>query len=226
MSIPYHIAIIMDGNGRWGINKNNNRLTGHKAGIKNLKKIIEYCIEKKISNLTIYALSRDNLKKRKYREINNILNLLKNYLIKNINYFIKEKIKINFIGEVKELPIDIRKILKSSSNKLKKLDQKLTLNVSLNYSSRIEIINTINFLLKKKKKINQKNIEKNLYTAKSGFPEIVIRTGGYTRLSDFLLWQSSYSEIFFVKKLWPDFSPNDLEKILNKFKSIKRNFGK
>ncbi len=226
MNLPRHIAIIMDGNGRWGKKKFNNRLLGHKKGIKNIKNILEFCIKKKIPNLTIYALSRDNLKKRNKREIRNIFDLLKKYLGKNISYFKKYKIKINFIGEIKQLPISLRKVLILSSNELCFSKSKLTLNVAINYSSKIEILNVIKMLIKNKKKINKKNVEKFLYTSPSGHPEIIIRTGGYKRLSDFLLWQAAYSELFFEKKLWPDFKVIDLKNIIKKFIQIKRNFGK
>ena len=226
MNLPNHIAIIMDGNGRGGKKKFNNRLLGHEKGIGNIKNIIAFCIKKKIPNLTIYALSKDNLKKRNKREINNIFRLLKNYLNKNIVYFKKYKIKINFIGEINQLPAIVKKMLISSSNELNNFQKKLTLNVAINYSSKLEILNTIKKLIKKKKKLNNKNIDKYLLTSKSGHPEIIIRTGGYKRLSDFLLWQAAYSELFFEKKLWPDFKVSDLQNILKKFLKIKRNFGK
>ncbi len=226
MNLPNHIAIIMDGNGRWGKKKFNNRLIGHERGIKNIKNIVEFCIKKKIPHLTIYALSKDNLKKRDKNEIKNIFILLQNYLRKNIDYFKKYKIKINFIGELKQLPISLRKILISSSKELNKFKSKLTLNVAINYSSKIEILNTVKMLIKNKKKINISNFEKNLFTASSSNPEIIIRTGGYKRLSDFLLWQAAYSELFFNNKLWPDFKVTDLQNILEKFNKIKRNFGK
>jgi len=226
MNLPNHIAIIMDGNGRWGKKKFNNRLIGHERGIKNIKNIVEFCLKKKIPNLTIYALSKDNLKKRNKNEINNIFKLLKNYLSKNINYFKKYKIKINFIGEIQLLPISLKKMLISSSKELNKFKSKLVLNVAINYCSKTEILNAIKMLIKNKKKSNVLNVEKYLYTATSGHPEIIIRTGGYNRLSNFLLWQAAYSEFFFEKKLWPDFKVVDLQNILKKFSKIKRNFGK
>ena len=226
MNLPNHIAIIMDGNGRWGKKNFNNRLIGHEKGIKNIRNIVEFCIKKKIHHLTIYALSKDNLKKRNKNEINNIFNLLKNYLQKNIYYFKKYKIKINFIGEIQLLPISLRKILISCSEELNKFKSKLILNVAINYSSKTEILNVVKMLIKNKKKINVSNIEKYLFTASSNHPEIIIRTGGYKRLSDFLLWQAAYSELFFQNKLWPDFKVADLQNILKKFIKIKRNFGK
>ena len=226
MNLPNHIAIIMDGNGRWGKKKFNNRLLGHEKGINNIQKILEYCVIKKIPHLTIYALSKDNLKKRDKYEIKNIFKLLKNYLENNLNYLKKNKIKINFIGEINKLPNNISRILIASSNELSRSKKKITLNVAINYSSKSEILNTVKKLIKKKNKLNIINVEKNLFTATSGHPDIIIRTGGYSRLSDFLLWQAAYSELFFEKKLWPDFKVNDLKRIILKFDKIKRNFGR
>ena len=226
MNLPNHIAIIMDGNGRWGKKKFNNRLIGHERGIENIKNIVEFCIKKKIPHLTVYALSKDNLKKRNKNEIKNIFNLLRNYLSKNIHYFKKYKIKINFIGEIQLLPFSLRKMLIHCSEELNKFKSKLVVNVAINYSSKTEILKSVKMLIKNKKKLNISNIEKNLFTVKSGHPEIIIRTGGYKRLSDFLLWQAAYSEHFFKNKLWPDFKVIDLQNILKKFLKIKRNFGK
>ena len=166
------------------------------------------------------------MKKRNKNEINNIFKLLKNYLQKNIYYFKKYKIKLNFIGEIQLLPNNLKKMLISSSEELNKFKSKLILNVAINYCSKAEILNTIKMLIKNKKKLNITNIEKYLFTANSGHPEIIIRTGGYKRLSNFLLWQAAYSELFFVKKLWPDFKVIDLQNILKQFFKIKRNFGK
>ena len=222
---PNHIAIIMDGNSRWGKKNFNSIQLGHQNGVKNIKPIIKLCLSKKIKNLTLFALSYDNLKKRKKKEIQNIFSLFDKYLSKNINYFIENKITLNFIGELHELPKNIlKKILNVKTNTRKK-NNKLLINVALNYSSKKEILNVLKILNKKKLKINEKNFNKSISTHYSGDPEIIIRTGGFYRLSDFLLWQSSYSELFFLKKLWPDFTTTDLNKIINKFKKIKRNFG-
>jgi len=225
MKSPNHIAIIMDGNGRWGIKNYKSRLIGHEFGIKNTKNIINYCLEHKINNITLFALSSDNLKKRSKKEIQNLFALLENYLKKNIQFFKEKKIKLNFIGENTNLPIKIKAILKRCSNETKLLKNKLLMNIAFNYSSKQEISNSCKQLAKSQKPINQKNIAKYLYTAKIKDPEILIRTGGYSRLSDFLLWQCSYTEIFFVKKLWPDFKSKDLDLIIKKFKKLKRKFG-
>ena len=225
MTIPKHIAIIMDGNGRWGLKKYNSRLAGHKYGVENIKPIIEFCIKKKIKNLTIYAFSRDNLHNRKRGEVLNLFSLFKEYLEKNIDYFKKKKIKLKFIGETRNLPANIVKIIKKTNIDFDNMNFDLKLNVAFNYSSKVEIVNAIRKVNNKHKPITEKNIDKFLYTFGCPNPEILIRTGGYSRLSDFLLWQCAYSEIFIEKKLWPDFKIKDLNKILKKFSKIKRNFG-
>ena len=225
MKLPNHIAIIMDGNGRWGLKNHKSRLIGHEFGIKNTKNIVNYCLKHKINNLTLFALSSDNLRKRSKREIQNLFSLLENYLQKNIQFFKEKKIKLNFIGENTNLPNKIKVILNKYSNETKFTKSKLLMNIAFNYSSKQEITNSCKQLAKSQKPINQKNITKYLYTAKTKDPEILIRTGGYSRLSDFLLWQCSYTEIFFIKKMWPDFKSKDLDVIIKKFKKLKRNFG-
>ena len=225
MNIPSHIAIIMDGNGRWGLKKNNSRISGHHEGVKNLKPIIKFFIKKKIKNLTLYALSYDNLKKRNRKQIDNIFDILKQYLQSNLSFFKKNKIYINFIGEISGLPLNLIKLLKNSSIETINKNSLLNINIAFNYSSKKEILNSVKLLKLKKLNINEKNLEKFLYTAPNNSPDIVIRTGGYCRLSDFLLWQSSYSELFFMKKLWPNFNTIDLSKIINKYNKIRRNFG-
>jgi len=225
MKTPNHIAIIMDGNGRWGVKKYKSKSVGHHHGVKNLKPIIKYLIKKNIPNLTLYALSYDNLKKRDKKQIKNIFDILKKYLVSNINFFKENKIFIKFIGESRGLSSSLLKILKKSSKETNAKNIKLSINIAFNYSSKKEILNALKTLVLKRKKLNEKNLEKFLYTNKSSFPELVIRTGGYSRVSDFLLWQISYSELFFLKKLWPDFKANDLNRIINKYNRIKRNFG-
>ena len=225
MKSPNHIAIIMDGNGRWGLKNYNSRLIGHEYGVKNIKSIINCCLKYKIKNLTLFVLSSDNLAKRDKRELDNLFVLLECYLKNNINSFEKENINLNFIGESQNLSNKIKNILIQHSNKIKIEKRKLNINIALNYSSKKEIISSCKQIVKKNKSFNVKNISKYLYTAPTKNPEILIRTGGYSRLSDFLLWQCSYTEIFFIKKLWPDFKERDLSLIINKFKKLKRNFG-
>ena len=218
-----HVAIIMDGNGRWGINKRKSRNYGHKQGLKTVEKIIRESLKKKIRYLTLYAFSTENWKRPK-NEINYLFSLLDNFLSNKIKELNKEKIKFFVIGK-KKFNKNLNNLL-NYSEKLTANNKRLQINLALNYGSKSEIIYTLNSIIKKKLKINEKNISRNLYTQNIPDPDILIRTGNRRRLSNFLLWQLAYSEIFFEKKLWPDFNENDYNKILNKFKKTKRNFGK
>jgi len=218
-----HVAIIMDGNGRWGINKRKSRNYGHKQGLKTVEKIIKESLKKKIRYLTLYAFSTENWKRPK-NEINYLFSLLDNFLSNKIKELNKEKIKFFVIGK-KKFNKNLNNLL-NYSEKLTANNKRLQINLALNYGSKSEIIYTLNSIIKKKLKINEKNISRNLYTQNIPDPDILIRTGNRRRLSNFLLWQLAYSEIFFEKKLWPDFNENDYNKILNKFKKTKRNFGK
>ena len=224
MNGPKHVAIIMDGNGRWGLKKKNSRNLGHKQGIIRVEEVINQSIKKKIKFLTLYTFSSDNWKRPKI-EINFLLNLLENYIDKELNNLKNKNIKIKVLGDISKFPISLK-------TKLRKVERKtnnntlIQINIALNYSSRQELINAfkkINY--NKKKIITEKLISNNLYTKNIPDPEILIRTGNTNRLSNFLLWQINYTEIFFVRKLWPDFNKNDFNKILKKFYHIKRNFG-
>ena len=217
-----HVAIIMDGNGRWGLKNQNSRNAGHKAGIKTAEIIIKETINQKIKYLTLYAFSTENWKRPK-EEVNYLLKLLENFLKKKINEFKKNNIKIKFIG-TKNFSTKINNLLKNSE-KITSNNNLIQINIALNYGSKAEIVNSINKIFKKNLKINEKNISKFLFTNDIPDPEILIRTGNTNRLSNFLLWQLAYSEIFFEKKLWPDFTSKDFKKIINKYKKIKRNFG-
>ncbi len=217
-----HVAIIMDGNGRWGIKHFNSRNKGHKAGLETVETVIKVALEKNIPYLTLFAFSTENWKRPK-NEVNFLFNLLENFLKKKIEEFNKHQIKLKIIGE-KKFPIKLNKLLISSENKTKK-NLKLQINLALNYGSKNEIINAIKLLKKKKIKINEKNLSKMLYTSNIPDPDLLIRTGNTNRLSNFLLWQLSYSEIFFSKKLWPDFKSKDFLNIIFKYQKIKRNFG-
>ena len=218
-----HVAIIMDGNGRWGIKHKNSRNAGHRAGLNTVESVIDECLKINIKYLTLYTFSTENWKRPK-KEIDFLFNLLENFLTNKIDNLIKRNIKVKFIGEINKLPIRLRKIIKNSELKTSK-NSSLQVNVALNYGSKRELINSIKNIRKKKIKINEKNIDNNLFTKNIIDPDILIRTGNTQRLSNFMLWQLAYTEIFFEKKLWPDFKSNDFKKILNKFKSIKRNFG-
>ena len=218
-----HVAIIMDGNGRWGIKHKNSRNSGHKAGLDTVKNVIEECIKEKIKYLTLYTFSTENWKRPK-SEINFLFNLLESFLKKELNSLIKKKISIKFIGELSKLPLTLKSLIKLSEKKTSK-NPIIQINVALNYGSKIELVKTFRLMNKKKITITEKNINKNLFTKNIPEPEILIRTGNTNRLSNFLLWQLAYTEIFFEKKLWPDFTKKDFINVINKFKFIKRNFG-
>ena len=219
-----HIAIIMDGNGRWGLKKKKSRNYGHLHGIKAVETVIKSSLIKKISHITLYTFSTENWK-RPDSEINFLFDLIRKSLKRKIQKIIQQGIKINIIGQRKGLPKDIVDIVKLIEKKTVK-NKKITLNLALNYGSKEEIINAFsNLISKKKKEININNFEKELYTRNIPDPEILIRTGGTKRLSNFLLWQLAYTEIFFIDKLWPDFNENDFNEIIKKFYNIKRNFG-
>ena len=223
MSVANHVAIIMDGNGRWALQKGKSRNYGHQCGLKAIEKIVDYSIKKKISYLTLFTFSSENWKRPK-KEVNFLFKLLENYFKKNLLKVIRNGIKVKIIGNKTRLASNLRKIIKIAENKTRK-NKKISVQLALNYGSKQEIINSMKIVNKKKQKIIIKNFEKNLYTSSIPDPDILIRTGGQRRLSNFLLWQIAYAEIFFVKKMWPDFNNNDFQKILNKFKKIKRNFG-
>ena len=219
-----HIAIIMDGNGRWGLKNNKSRNYGHLKGIKSVESVIKFALKKKINNLTLYTFSTENWKRPK-SEINFLFDLIRKSLKNKIKKIIKEGIKVNIIGKKKGLPNDILRIVKLIEKKTLK-NKRITLNLALNYGSKEEIVNACQKLVSKKvKKVDLKVFEKELYTKNLPDPQILIRTGGTKRLSNFLLWQLAYTEIFFINKLWPDFNENDFSKIVNKFHNIKRNFG-
>ena len=217
-----HVAIIMDGNGRWGLKNKKSRNEGHKAGLKTIDKIIKKTIEKKIKYLTLYAFSTENWKRPK-KEINYLFKLLENFLKNRIKDLNNKNIRFFVIGK-KKFSIKLNNLL-DLAEKQTSSNNTLQLNLALNYGSKSEIVNAIRLLNKNKRKITEKNISNNLYTKNIPNPDILIRTGNTQRLSNFLLWQSAYSEIFFVKKLWPDFNEKDFNKIVNKFINIKRNFG-
>ncbi len=218
-----HVAIIMDGNGRWGLKNKNSRNAGHRAGINTVEKIIKETIRNNIKFLTLYAFSTENWKRPK-KEIKFLFNLLENFLKNKIEDLNKQKIKLKIIGK-KNFSTKLNKLLKTSEKKTHK-NKKLQINLALNYGSKTELINAFKELKKKREIINEKNFKKYLQTKNIPDPEILIRTGNTKRLSNFLLWQLAYSEIFFEKKLWPDFNEKDYSKIIKKYKNIKRNFGK
>ena len=222
MNLLNHVAIIMDGNGRWGVKYKNSRNAGHKAGLKTVEKIIKQSIKNKIKYLTLYAFSTENWKRPK-NEINYLFNLLEDFLLNKIDDLHGQNIKLKIIGKM-NFSKKLIKLLKLSEVKTSK-NTKLQINLALNYGSKTELIDAFKILIKKKENINEKNINKYLHTKNVPDPDILIRTGNTKRLSNFLLWQIAYTEIFFEKKLWPEFNENDYTRIIKKFKKIKRNFG-
>ena len=217
-----HVAIIMDGNGRWGLKKNKSRNFGHKQGLKTVEMIIKVSLEKKIDFLTLFVFSTENWKRPK-KEIQFLFNLLENFLKKKISILNKQKIRLKIIGK-KKFPIKIKKLL-ISSEKITKKNSNMQLNLALNYGFKTELIDAVKKIRNKGLKITEENLKQNLYTKNIPDPDLLIRTGNTNRLSNFLLWQLAYSEIFFERKLWPDFKKDDYLKILEKYQKIKRNFG-
>jgi undecaprenyl diphosphate synthase len=224
MILPSHIAIIMDGNGRWGQKKYNDRNKGHYYGLQNINKVIEHSIKLKIKYLTLYTFSTENWNRPK-KEVNYLFYLFKYFYKKNFNKLYKNNIRIKFIGDLINIPKDLKPIIKKIQEKTKK-NNEITVIFAFNYGAKSELINAFKNILKKNNKtINEDLVSDNLYTKNIPDPDILIRTGGEKRLSNFLLWQLSYAELFFLNKSWPDFSFSDLKKIVRKFTNIKRKFG-
>ena len=217
-----HVAIIMDGNGRWGLKNKNSRNDGHRAGLKTVEKIIKVTLKNNINFLTLYAFSTENWKRPK-KEIKFLFNLLENFLKEKIEDLNKQKIRLKIIGK-KNFSSKLNNLLNKSEKKTFK-NKRLQINLALNYGSKTELINAFKKLKKNKDNINERNLKKYLETKNIPDPDLLIRTGNTMRLSNFLLWQLAYSEIFFEKKLWPDFNEKDYNKIIKKYKGIKRNFG-
>ena len=217
-----HVAIIMDGNGRWGLKFRNSRNAGHKAGLGVIEIIIKEAIKLNIKYLTLFAFSTENWRRPK-KEINFLFNLLENFLSKRINDLHEQDIKIKFIGK-KNFSVKLNKLLKETEIKTNK-NNKLQINLAINYGSKLELVQSFKKLIKKKQTISEKNISENLYTKNIPDPDLLIRTGNTKRLSNFLLWQLAYSEIYFVRNLWPAFTKKDFKTIIKNFKTIKRNYG-
>ena len=214
-----HIAFIMDGNGRWGKRKKKTRNFGHFRGVETVKKVVKNCIKLKVPVLTFYVFSSENWKRPK-KEVSFLFKLIQNYFAKEIKNIQNQGIKIKILGELNKLPVDIKSTIKKTVF-LTKNNKRIVVNLAINYGSKNEIIRAV----RKTKKLNIKNFEKNLFTKNMPDPNILIRTGGHQRLSNFMLWQLAYAELYFLKKLWPDFNNSDLRKIIENYKRIKRNFG-
>ena len=218
-----HVAIIMDGNGRWGLKYKNSRNAGHKAGLKTVERVIKETLKNKIKFLTLFAFSTENWKRPK-KEIHYLFSLLENFLINRVEELHKQNIRLKILGSKKFSP-RLNKLLNSSEKKTSK-NKKLQINLALNYGAKLELINAFKMINKSGDKVSEKNLERYLQTKDIPDPDILIRTGNTKRLSNFLLWQLAYTEIFFNKKLWPAFTEKDFKKIIKEYKNIKRNFGK
>ena len=210
----------MDGNGRWGRKKRKSRNFGHLKGVETVKKIVKESIKLKIPIITFYVFSSENWRRPK-TEITFLFKLIKNYFSSEIQNVMSQGIKINIFGEINKLSLDLKNVLKKTIGLTKK-NNKIIVNLAINYGSKREILNAIK---NTKKNLNMKSFEKNLYTKNLPHPDILIRTGGHQRLSNFMLWQLAYSELFFLKKLWPEFNSSDLRRIINRYRKSKRNFG-
>ena len=226
--VPSHLAIIIDGNRRWAKKKGLSSLQGHKKGLDNVEKIGDYCIKKGVKILTLYVFSSENWKRSK-KEVNYLMKLFINNLTKkNIKRFNDKGIKFQAIGQKEKLPKLLQEKIKETEEATKN-NKKSILNLAISYGGRPEIIQAVKKIIKKKiplNKINEKTIDQNLWTANLPHPDFIIRTGGEIRLSNFLTWQSAYSEFYFTKKYWPEFSNKDLDKALEDYSNRERRFGK
>ena len=218
-----HVAFIMDGNGRWGKKRKRGRNYGHLKGVETVEKIVKASLKLKIPVVTFYVFSTENWKRPK-NEINFLFKLIVSYFEKEIENVTKNGIRVNILGKTSSFSSSLKNILKDTVKKTIK-NKKLIVNLALNYGSKNEIKNALIKLKKSRSNITEHTISRNLYTDKLPDPDILIRTGGQKRLSNFMLWQLAYSELYFLNKLWPDFNANDLKKIIKDYRSIKRNFG-
>ena len=227
--IPQHIAIIMDGNGRWAKIRNENRIQGHIKAKKSVRESIEFCVEKKIKYLTLFAFSTENWIRPKL-EVQALMNLLNNVISDELNTLKNQNIKLKVIGDLGPLPKKTKESLKLAINETSK-NKGLCLILAINYSGKWDIFNATKKILETKQKLdlanfNEKFFEKNLSTYNIPDPELIIRTSGEERISNFYLWQAAYSELYFTDILWPDFNKNELNNAIFEFKNRNRRFGK
>lgn len=226
--IPNHIAIIMDGNRRWARARNVADIKGHEKGADTLENIVEAAEKMGVKTVTVYALSTENIKERAKREVLGLFNLMRVAYHKRLKKMMQKGVSVTILGEAQGLPGTVKNLI----NQIKKVyikNESIKLNIALNYGSKKELVTAIRNIVKKGidiKRINEELIEKHLYTANQPDPDLVIRTGGRSRLSNFLLWQTAYSEFYFTKTLWPDFSGKELKKAISWYADQKRNFGK
>lgn len=227
-TIPSHIAIIMDGNRRWARKRGLPVIAGHEAGSETLEKVVEAAKEMGIKNITVYALSTENLKERAKREVLGLFNLMRTAYHSRLKTMMQNGVRITILGQIHGLPDTIKRLLDEIKNIYIK-NESIKLNIALNYGGKKELVEAIRDIVKQGidvKRINEELIERHLYTNGQPDPELVIRTGGRVRLSNFLLWQTAYSELYFTRTLWPDFNGKELKKAIIWYKNQKRNFGK
>ncbi|MFH1714617.1 MAG: isoprenyl transferase [Elusimicrobiota bacterium] len=224
MSVPAHVAIIMDGNGRWAKSKGFPRIIGHRYGMKRIKDVVKSADEAGVKILTLYAFSTENWKRPK-NEVHGLMNLLEIYLKKEINELDKKNVRFRTIGDITALPNDIQQLINNSVKKTEK-NTGLILNIALNYGGRSEIVSAVNKICKDRKKaVTEDEFADYLDTKGQADPDLLIRTGGDMRVSNFLLWQIAYSEIVFINKFWPDFKKQDFNSALKEYSSRERRFG-
>ncbi len=226
--IPQHIGIIMDGNRRWAKKKGLSIDEGHEAGVKALEKIVDHCLDLGVKILTVYALSTENWQRRAKKEVKGLFNLLVKACKEKKSEYRKRRVKLVVLGDFQAFPRKVARALKEIAEIIKK-NERLKVNVALNYGGRDEILQAVRQAVSHKippRKINEKTFGKLLYTKGEPDPDLIIRTGGVVRMSNFLLWQTSYAELYFVDVLWPDFTPRELDKAIFEYQQRKRNFGK
>ncbi len=226
--IPKHIAIIMDGNRRWARKHGLPDLKGHEKGSDTLEEVIEAAAKLGIKTITVFALSTENIRERAQREVSGIFQILRTNFKYKVKRLMEKGVRVDILGELEGLPVSIRKIIEELRKTYIK-NEAIRVNIALNYGGKKELIEAIKDLVKEGvevNKINEQIIEKHLYTNGQHDPELVIRTGGRIRLSNFLLWQTAYSELYFTKVLWPDFDARELERAVAWYQTQQRNFGK
>ncbi|MCF8055763.1 MAG: isoprenyl transferase [Desulfocapsa sp.] len=229
--IPHHVAIIMDGNGRWAKQQNRPRLYGHKVGVESVQEIVESAMELGVDVLTLYAFSTENWK-RPEDEVGGLMGLLKNYLQKELSRMLKNRIRLTCIGDIQKLPADVRQVLEQAMSETAQND-KFILNLALSYGGRAELIQAIRGIAREvasgaltASEIDEELIDNHLYTAELPDPDLLIRTGGEARLSNFLLWQASYAEIYFTDVMWPEFRKEAFTQAIIEYQGRERRFGR
>ncbi len=222
-NLPKHVGIIMDGNGRWAQKLGKERTYGHKVGANNVDTIVSHAFSNGIKVLTLYAFSAENWSRPK-KEVDELMHLIYLYFKKFIGKVVKNNVKLNVIGDLSVLPEKLIKQINKCTEKCSENCEN-TLNIALNYGGRQEIAYAVNCLINENLEVNVENISSKLYTANCGEPDLIIRTGGELRLSNFLIFQGAYAELYFTNVLWPDFNDEEFDKALDDYSKRKRRFG-